>query len=80
MTSVYFIAASGRGANLLKPNSKRRRPKAQILEDKRRALAEKEEVERKLKELEELRLEHGKLLEKRQKVDEDVRLVEHLYD
>ena len=54
MVYIYIIAGPGRGANLLKAGSKRRRPKEQIQEDKRRILAEKEEIERKLQQLEEL--------------------------
>ena len=38
----------------MKPGSKRRRPKEQIQEDKRRSQAEKEDIERKLEQLEEL--------------------------
>ena len=55
MIYIYIIAGPGRGANLLKAGSKRRRPKEQIQEDKRRILAEKEEIERKLQQFEEFK-------------------------
>jgi hypothetical protein len=64
----------------MKPGSKRRRPKAQIQEEKREAQAQKEEIERKLQRLEELEAGDAEFKQKKQKLAHDEALVKHLYD
>ncbi len=65
---------------MLKPTSKRRRPKAQIEEDKRKAIVEKEAIARKLRRLEELEFEWGGYTGKRKKIEHNERLVEEMYE
>ena len=63
----------------MKPGSKRRRPKAQIQEEKRRAQAEKEEIERKMAQFDELQAFKEEFEPKRKRLVENSSILEQLY-